>query len=468
VVLWFRRDLRVSDHPALAAAVEAAGRAPVVPVFLLDPRASRGAGPNRLRFLYGSLAELSQRLGGHLTLGQVPDDRTDGVARALDRLCAEVGAELVVATGETTPYGRRRDLQVRAFLAEQGRQIRFIGSPYVVTPGRILRPATGPYRVFTAYHRAWLDRSERGPHPTPAVGDFQLASVASEVALPSGGAAVPVSARTAVGGEAPGLWSGLPLEAAPRSISAGQEAAESRLDRFCRVNLVDYHRTRDRPDLDATSHLSADLHFGTLHPRTVLAAARRCGPSGGLVRFVAEIGWREFYADVLWHNPASAWRSLNPVGQRVTVDSGPAAVARFQAWARGETGYRLVDAGMRQLLEEGWMHNRARMVTASFLVKDLHLDWRWGARWFLWHLRDGDVASNNHGWQWVAGTGTDAAPYHRIFNPDRQADRFDPDRRYSEAYSSGRPAQPIVDHDAERVEALARWRSAGNAPDHGS
>jgi deoxyribodipyrimidine photo-lyase len=179
------------------------------------------------------------------------------------------------------------------------------------------------------------------------------------------------------------------------------------------------------------------------------------------------VAWREFYADVLWHRPDSAWTSLSPVGAHLRSDTGPDADARFEAWTRGRTGYPLVDAGMRQLLAEGWMHNRVRMLVASFLVKDLHLAWQRGAAHFLDLLIDGDLASNNHGWQWVAGTGTDAAPFYRIFSPERQAERFDPDGAYVTRYvpefgTSAYPG-PIVDHAVERVEALARWEEAKEA-----
>ncbi len=191
----------------------------------------------------------------------------------------------------------------------------------------------------------------------------------------------------------------------------------------------------------------------------------------------AELAWREFYADVLWHRPDSARAPLLEFGARLRWDTDGRSRERFAAWATGTTGYPLVDAGMRQLLAEGWMHNRVRMVTASFLVKDLHIDWRLGARWFMWHLVDGDLASNQHGWQWVAGTGTDAAPFHRVLNPIRQQERFDPAGAYVNRYlrtphepdhvatgGAGPGSVPtidvLVDHAAERHEALARLAEA--------
>jgi deoxyribodipyrimidine photo-lyase len=240
----------------------------------------------------------------------------------------------------------------------------------------------------------------------------------------------------------------------------GEQAAKEALDRFLSGPIHHYDDERNRPDHEGTSHLSAYLRFGVLHPRQVLS---RLGTKKAETVFRSELAWREFYADVLWHHPDSAWEPLQAIGRHVRWDTGKVADERFEA-SNGRTGYPLVDAGMRQLRAEGWMHNRLRMLTASFLVKDLHLDWRRGAALYLELLVDGDLASNNHGWQWVAGTGTDAAPFHRIFNPTLQAERFDPDGAYVEHYvpearGFGYPA-PIVDHATERVEALGRWEEA--------
>jgi deoxyribodipyrimidine photo-lyase len=227
------------------------------------------------------------------------------------------------------------------------------------------------------------------------------------------------------------------------------------------------------PGLDATSRLSADLRWGVVHPRQLLA---ELGDSRAHTVFGSELGWREFYADVLHHRPSTSWENLNPKMEIMAVDTDARARNRFEAWCAGLTGYPIVDAGMRQLAASGWMHNRVRMIVASFLVKDLHLPWQWGARWFMQHLIDGDIASNNHGWQWTAGTGTDAAPYFRIFNPTAQSERFDPEGEYirrwvpeiaalatSVIHQPGtlRPdayPPPIVDHAAERDEALARYK----------
>ncbi|HEX8804863.1 MAG TPA: FAD-binding domain-containing protein, partial [Acidimicrobiales bacterium] len=256
---------------------------------------------------------------------------------------------------------------------------------------------------------------------------------------------------------------------------AGEAAAERAARRFVDGPLERYGDDRDRPDLDDTSRLSPYLKWGCIHPRQLLARLGR-GRSHGVFR--TELCWRDFYADVLWHRPDTVRQAFVPSMRAMQVDTGPGTDEAFAAWAEGRTGYPIVDAGMRQLRAEGWMHNRVRMIVASFLVKDLHLDWTRGARWFMRHLVDGDVASNQHGWQWVAGTGTDAAPYFRIFNPTAQGERFDPDGDYVRRWvpelrsvpgravhqpwrlPGGVPAgypEPIVDHADERVEALRRY-----------
>jgi deoxyribodipyrimidine photo-lyase len=222
--------------------------------------------------------------------------------------------------------------------------------------------------------------------------------------------------------------------------------------------LADYAEDRDRPDRDAGSRMSAHLKFGAIHPRT-MAADR--GKGEGAQAYLRELAFRDFYADVLHHWPRSAWWNWNRAFDAIAVDEDAEARQRFEVWKVGKTGFPIVDAGMRQLAATGFMHNRVRMITASFLVKDLHLPWQWGARWFLDQLVDGDMASNQHGWQWAAGCGTDAAPYFRVFNPDTQGRKFDPDevyvRRWVTEYGSPDYPAPMVDHKAERAEALRRY-----------
>ncbi len=436
VICWFRRDLRLTDHPALAAAAAEAraGGLPLVGLFVVDDGLLATGGPNRRAFLARTLTALDDAVDGSLVLRR---GRPELVVPAV---AAEVGARTVVATGDCGPYGRRRDRRVADALAADGRDLTLVGSPYAVSPGRVVKGGGGPYRVFTHFRRAWT------AHGWPA-----------PIECPSGVRWAGVDRELAPADLDPGGWTAtLP--------QADEGAGAAVLEHFLAGPLGRYAADRDRPDLAGTSRLSPHLRFGTLHPRQVLA---RLGPGPSADVFRSELAWREFYADVLWHRPDSAWRSLSAVGDHLRWDEGPVADRRFAAWAEGRTGFPLVDAGMRQLAGEGWMHNRVRMVTASFLVKDLHLDWRRGASHFLDLLVDGDLASNNHGWQWVAGTGTDAAPFHRVFNPAVQAERFDPDGAYVARWipEHGGPdyPPPMVDHAAERVEALARWEEARRA-----
>ncbi len=237
------------------------------------------------------------------------------------------------------------------------------------------------------------------------------------------------------------------------------------LDVFLRDRIDHYDSTRDRPDLDGSSQLSPYLRFGCVHPRQVLAECN-ADESAGHAAFVNEIAWRDFLADLLYHRPDAARGPYRSGWEHFAWDTGPEADAKFAAWCAGRTGFPLVDAGMRQLLAQGWMPNRVRMVAAGLLVKDLHVHWRRGARWFMRHLVDGDLASNQLNWQWVAGSGADAAPYFRIFNPTRQAERFDPEGTYVARWlpELGGPAypDPIVDHARERREALARYEAFKN------
>ncbi len=444
-LVWFRRDLRLDDHPALAAA---AARGPVLGLFVVDPRLAAGTGPTRGWYLSEALGALEASCGGHLVV------RTGDPRAVVVDVAREVGADAVYVTGEPSPTGRRRDGEVASRLAAAGVAWRDVGTPYGVAPGVVRQPDGRPYAVFSAYARAW---ARHGVDDVTARPDVTWLRARSE-----GAGAL----RAQVARRRPAYFGDLPDGPAPARPAAGEEAAQRDLAAFV-ARVASYADGRDEPGRDATSRLSPHLRVGALHPRTVLAALDGAGLAADAFR--RQLVWREFYADVLWHHPASAWRALRAPMASLPVDRGPAAEARFRHWARGETGFALVDAGMRQLLAEGWMHNRARMVCASLLVKHLHLDWRWGARWFLWSLVDGDVASNQHGWQWVAGTGTDAAPYHRIFNPERQAARFDATgayaRRYGAAPEGGSSARvaPLVDLATERAEALARFAQVRSA-----
>lgn len=432
-VLWLRRDLRVHDLPALRRAAQ---DGPVVPLFVLDPVLLASAGARRAALL-DALAGAQEDFDGAIVL------RTGDPAVIVPEVVRECGATSVHVSGESTPYGRRRGQRVHEALGTV--PMVATGSPYAVSPGRVRTQAGEPYRVFTPYAKAWRDAGWPRPEPTPAVRFVPLESEPLDL-----GTVTDWGAR----------WAGF-------------------LD-----GVEEYGTDRDRPDLDATSRMSEPLKWGRVHPRTLLAdlADHPLGRSDGAQKLTTELAWREFYADVLWHHPRSAWHDLTTALAGMEYDEPGES---FAAWREGRTGFPIVDAGMRQLRESGWMHNRVRMITASFLTKDLHVWWPHGARVFLDLLRDGDIASNNHGWQWVAGTGTDAAPYFRIFNPITQGVRFDPDGGYvrrwvpelahlpgkaahepwkhADGYAHGYP-QRIVDHAVERAESLARYDRARRRP----
>ncbi len=458
-IFWFRRDLRLADNPALVEAVRR-GDGDVVALFIIDDVFAAPAGYARVDFLRRTLESLDRSIDANLIV------RAGDPTTVLAELAEEIGAHEVFATADFAPRGRERDDSARASLGARGIALRVLDSPYVVAPGSILNATLAPYRVFSAFRRAWEQVPREAPVPAPVGVRWRHSASTSLDEL---------SARAAT--RRPWYFEGLP-EATPRPTPAGEAAAHEAMATWA-PHVESYGETRNAPGPDATSRLSPHLRFGALHPRQVLALLD--GDSAGRRTFRSEIVWREFYADVMFHRPDSVREVIQPSLAGLRVDRDAAARERFAAWARGETGFPLVDAGMRQLLEEGWMHNRVRMVSASFLVKHLHLDWRWGARWFMWNLIDADVASNQHGWQWTAGTGTDAAPFHRIFNPTLQAERFDPEGVYVRRYvrelaevpapNCLRPgggaglfgagyAAPMLDVDVERREALARFAEA--------
>ncbi|MCU1602565.1 MAG: phr [Frankiales bacterium] len=439
-LLWFRRDLRLADHPALLAARDAGDE--VVPVFVLDDALRGPSGPNRLAFLYRNLRDLQERTGGALRVVH------GNPATTVPRLVRECGAASVHISSDHGPYGSARDARVAAALHDV--PLVATGSPYGVTPGQLTKPDGTPYKVYTPFLRAWRARGIHSPALTPRSIRW------SDGGLKDSG--VP---------QDPGTRADLP--------EPGEAAARARWKAFLERQAQDYAGTRNDPGADRTSRLSAALKYGLLHPRTLHADL---GTSEGETVYGQELVWRDFYADVLHHNPSSARADLN----RIPLEYDPPGAA-FEAWKQGRTGYPIVDAGMRQLLGEGWVHNRVRMIVASFLTKDLHVWWPHGARHFMEHLVDGDLASNQHGWQWTAGTGTDASPYFRVFNPVMQGQKFDADGSYirrwvselshltgkdiHEPWTCERPPEGyperIVDHATERLEALDRYQRARTA-----
>lgn len=460
-IWWLRRDLRLADNQALACALERAER--VLPVFVVDPHLVRGthaSAARRLGFLWAALRALDDELrarGSRLTI------RTGEPARVLRALADETGATLVAAEGDVSPYGVRRDAAVAAVC------------PLVTTPGLTVQPpgsqrtsAGTTYTVFTPFRRAWLGarlpaRTDLRPRPRRLAAP---PAVATET-LPDG--------------------------TAPAGLPASEAEAERRLARFTDGAAAPIHRydeRRDRLDLEGTSALSPYLRFGLLSARRAVVAALAQGgadePASGPGVWLSELVWRDFYLGILHEHPAVLRQAFDPRLRELRWRDDPAGLA---AWREGRTGYPIVDAAMRQLAATGWLHNRARMIVASFLVKDLLVDWRAGERWFMRQLVDGDPAANNGGWQWTAGTGTDAAPYFRVFNPVRQAARCDPDGDYVRRWVpelrgiAGRRAhepwrltpvelaaagvrlgdtypERIVEHGAARARALAAYAAA--------
>jgi deoxyribodipyrimidine photo-lyase len=362
-IMWFRRDLRLDDHPALVAA--GSDGTEVVPVFVVDP-AFAGAGAPRLAFLHDCLsaldADLRERSGTGLIVrhGKPVDE--------IPRLAAEAGADTVFVSRDYGPYGRRRDTAVADQLRRADRTLKGVGSPYAVPPGSVRKDDGEPYAVFTPFSKVW--RRVGWEAPFGSADDIRL---------------VDAGVETDRRADRPDPGCDLP--------PAGEAAALDQWREFRHGALGEYPDDRDRPALDGTSRLSPALKWGTIHPRTLLADLDASGAgSAAHTVFSSELAWREFYADVLFEQPRTAWENLNRKMDAMPVDTDGAARARFDRWSAGETGFGIVDAGMRQLSATGWMHNRVRMIVASFLVKDLHLPWQWGARWFMEHLIDGDLA----------------------------------------------------------------------------
>ncbi|WP_138845332.1 cryptochrome/photolyase family protein [Rhodococcus pyridinivorans] len=439
-IIWFRRDLRLNDLPTLLSATEAADD--VLALFVLDDALLRPSGARRRDFLMGCLQALDRDLDGRLLVVQ------GDPMMLVPQVAAEFDAAAVHISSDHGPYGTRRDRAVAEALGDV--PLVATGSPYAVTPGRVTKPDGTAYKVFSAFRRAWNDHGWHTPAATgPDTADWvDPSGCSTRVPIPEAGD-----------------------EPTP---PLGEAAALERWREFLDDGLERYATDRDRPAYDGTSGLSPYLKFGCIHPRTLLHDMRNRSDEGA-VTFRSELAWRDFYADVLFQRPETARTNYNSDFDAITYDSGPDADALFAAWCEGRTGFPIVDAGMRQLLAEGVMHNRVRMIVASFLTKDLHLPWWRGARHFMKHLVDGDLASNQHNWQWTAGSGTDAAPYFRVFNPTRQGEKFDPTGEYVRRWvpelrstdgarvhslPDGPPdgyPEPVVDHAHERRVALDRY-----------
>lgn len=439
-IFWFRKDRRLQDNQALTHASEIASG--LLPVFVFPGNFGELTGL-RQHSLVESLRSLSKSIptGLHIQVGPA--------AQVLTSLAAEVNAEKVVATRAFDPDGIAEQIEVGSALRAIGVELELVGSNYAVEPGTVLKDDNSPLRVYTPFYRRWSE--------SPVALPYRLDSQGVNWMAPLPQSALPEATKVA-----------------PFKVIAGEAYALETWARFSQQRLFEYSENRNRPDLNGTSKLSHALAHGEIHPRTLLASL---GTSPGEEVFRKEIAWREFYADVLFHNQATVREYYDLKYKAMRYDDPVLHEAKLNSWKTGMTGYPIVDAAMRQLVSTGWMHNRARMVVASFLVKDLHFEWQIGAEFFETHLTDFDPASNAHGWQWTAGCGTDASPYYRVFNPVLQGLKFDPNGDYVRkwipelrhleggsahepwndllGYQNGYPT-PIVDHAAERNEALAR------------
>ena len=419
---WFRRDLRLEDNRALFAALKSG--LPVQPIFIFDDEilGKLAADDRRITFITTQLARLGHELRQRGTALRVYRGKPLVV---LQQIVVELGCAAVFCNEDYEPYARERDQQVARWCKEAGIVFTAVKDHVVFSPAEILKDDHSPYQVFTPYSRRWLDRFEQAP---PAVsGD-----------LPRGVFA-PVSESVA--------------EITPESLGFQGYTGQFPAAEFPRAIIEHYDKTRDLPGVQGTSRLGVHLRFGTISVRRLALLAYELNR-----KFLGELIWREFYQMILWHFPHTVSKPFKAVYDGMVY---PGSQSDFERWCRAETGYPLVDAGVRELVETGFMHNRVRMVAASFLTKHLLCDWRWGERFFARHLYDFELASNVGGWQWCAGIGADAAPYFRIFNPAEQQKKFDPQGSYVARWSGeaanffGTPArEPMIDHRFARERCL--------------
>ncbi len=447
-IWWIRRDLRLHDNPALTHAIEHSDQ--VIPVFILDPALLSEPPANRDLFLFSALHAMDNDLrakGSRLVI------RSGEPIETLRKICTETGAELVTAEADHSPYAKARDEAI-------GKTLPLVTlTGLTVHPPQAVRKADGtPYTVYTPFSKVWKSLPLPGKAAPPPK------------AMPS----VPEDLRSEP----------IPEGRAFDAFPASEKAARERLEQFLEQGVFQYKEKRNMLAQDGTARISPYLKFGLLSMREATQRVREIirnttdlAGRASCTTWLNELIWREFYFSILAHFPAVARQSFRENLRGIPWMDDEKAL---QAWQEGLTGYPVVDAAMRQLKHSGWMHNRARMITASFLTKDLLIDWREGERWFMQHLIDGDLASNNGGWQWTAGTGTDAAPYFRIFNPILQSKKFDPDGEYirrwvpelarlrrdhihapweqTELMVDYPP--PMIDHGAARERTLAAYKAA--------
>lgn len=462
-LVWFRRDLRLADNPALASAV--ASGLPILPVYIHAPAEEAPWAPGAASnwWLHHSLASLDADLrsrGAQLVVRRGP------TAEALETLIRESGARLVVRNRLYEPEIVKRDTAIKQSLRTGGIDVRSFNANQLLEPWEIATGSGGPYRVFTPY---WRNLAARIAPIAPVAAPRRIDTPAL--------ASLPLADL--------GLLPKIPWDAGLREAwTPGEAGALAALDTFLGGAVGPYATDRDRPDRDGTSRLSPHLHFGEIGPRQIVHALHQQGLGERAAPFARELGWREFSTHLLHHFPHTCDAPLNPEFERFPwAEPDP---AMLHGWQRGNTGIPIVDAGMRELWSTGWMHNRVRMIVASFLTKNLRYHWLHGARWFWDTLVDADLPNNTQGWQWSAGSGADAAPYFRIFNPVLQGERFDPEGAYVRRFVpelgrvpaklihkpwtlrpaeldacaiAGTPwARPIVDLAASREAALAAYQ----------
>lgn len=490
-VWWIRRDLRLTDNQALTAALQTADQ--VIPLFILDPFFARSpyVAKKRLAFLYGGLAELDAALrqrGSRLIV------RQGEPTAVLTHLLAETNAHAIFAEADFSSYARRRDTAVAHTLP-----LHLTDGLTVHHPANLTKQDGAPYTVFTPFKKNWLAQP-LAARPLPAPTHIPTPPQLASLPLPQSPTPTTFPPGEAEAHHRLTTFTRQPQVAPPQAAPPPHPGVLAALTPPPTPPISIYAAQRDQLADPATSQLSPYLRFGMISARQAawaaqdaLAAAPDAEAARGAETWLSQLIWREFYITILYHFPHVSRGSFRPAYDAIPWRNDP---AEFAAWQAGQTGYPVVDAAMRQLTQTGWMHNRARMIVASFLVKDLLIDWRWGERFFMQQLVDGDPANNNGGWQWTAGTGTDAAPYFRIFNPVSQSQKFDPHGRYLRhwlpelahlpdaaihapwlmppleqqrlgfVYGRDYPA-PIVDHTQARTRALAAYQS-GRRAGHGA
>ncbi|MES2658892.1 MAG: deoxyribodipyrimidine photo-lyase [Verrucomicrobiota bacterium] len=459
VIHWFRRDLRVADNTALSCAAKLG--MPVIPVYIASDwrGCHHWTGPNRQHFVCKSLESLAKNLG---TLGGRLIIRRGQAVAELRRLIIESHAVALHFNADPDPHGKSVETAVRKLCSELGVECHSHADIALHGPDDVLTLSDLPYRVFTPYSKNWLQLTKPSPLAKPKA-----------LQTPENLQSLPLPTVELWGLEAP----------ASQMVDPGERAARDRLKRAIEGKIRNYAAKRDFPAENGTSRISQDLRYGLVSIRTVysecLKAKSTADSAGnaGIDVFIKELAWREFYFAILHHFPNVLDEEFNPDWRGLPWDEPG---ERFEAWKQGKTGFPIVDAGMRELKATGFMHNRVRMITAMFLTKDLHIDWKLGESWFMQNLVDGEIASNNGGWQWSAGTGADAAPYFRIQNPWSQTARYDPDGTYIRKWipelakihpsrlleppQDGQPLAPdyplpCVDHKTERERTLSIFKN---------